>query len=95
MVMSLLHKELMFVLWCKEFGKDPGSCESGEQYKDYLKDAEVHCGDCTKDSCSCIRCNMQGLEVDSQNAINYLEWVFKDKDEPLWKKLLELRNRTK
>lgn len=89
----MLHGEIMYILWCQKFAQEISLCKTHEAYKDFLKESEVHCGDCTKDPCPCSRCHLQQLEIDAQNAINHLDFVFKDKTEPTWKKLQILMNK--
>ena len=81
-------EQMMYILWCKEYDRHPSLCETINQWNEFKNiDAKIHVGDCTQEPCSCMRCHYQGLEIDAQNAINYLEHC----NEPIWKKLFKLR----
>ena len=87
--MKDINNMLMYLFWCAEHGYHPSLCSSEEAWGEYLYGAREHRGDCTKDSCPCIRCHMQEYEIKAQTAIDYLEHECKGS----WLKLIELRER--
>jgi hypothetical protein len=66
-----LYNYLQYIAWWHHFSDDViKSCTSHEEYQKFLKDAEKHCGDCTQIPCSCMRCRLQMLEIEAQNALD-------------------------
>ncbi len=69
-----LYDYLQYFAYHNHFGGDDTikSCASHEKYQEFLKDAKVHCGDCTQVACSCTRCQLQMLEVEAQNTLDMM-----------------------
>jgi hypothetical protein len=66
-----LYDYLQYFAYCHHFGDDTiKSCASHEEYQKFLKTAQEHCGDCTQLPASCMRCRLQMLEVEAQNALD-------------------------
>jgi len=68
-----LYDYLQYFAYWHHFGDNSiKSCASHEEYQKFLKDAEKHCGDCTKIPCSCMRCRLQMLEIEAQNTLDIM-----------------------
>ena len=65
-----LHKEVMYYIWCVTYGKKPQLCSSMDEYKEFLEESKVHCGDCTLVAMTCSRCEMQGYEIMAQSILD-------------------------
>jgi hypothetical protein len=83
MKLEVTHSQLMYYLWCFKFRYNCGSCESHAKYQKWLrKDTLQHCGDCTKDSCLCERCVLQGIEIEAENILKSI--ISNDRNKKGW-----------
>ncbi len=68
-----MYNYLQYFAYYHHFGDDNiKSCNLHQEYQEFLKDAEEHCGDCTQAAYSCARCKLYMLEVEAQNALEEL-----------------------
>ena len=68
-----LYDYLQYLMYCNYFEKDHiKNCDTFKEYQEFLKDTEVHMGDCTNDCCSCSRCILHIIEIEAQNALDIL-----------------------
>ena len=68
-----IYDRLLYYTWCKRSDiEDFEYCKYHVQFEEFLKDTDVHFGDCTKDACSCQRCVLQMLEVEATRLYKYL-----------------------
>ena len=70
-----LYKTMKYIVYCLEVGTDcvgVKGCQSHASYREFLKSSKIHCGDCTQEPATCLRCMLNGLEIDAQNIVDYL-----------------------
>jgi len=70
-----LYEDLVYFCWVNyvEYDNSILLLKTREEYENFLKSAQVHMGDCTKDACSCLRCVLQKCEIQAQQLYNYLD----------------------
>ncbi len=74
-----LYEYMKYIIYCLEVEIDIKSCSSRENYEKFLKGTEKHCGDCTKENCTCQKCFFNSIEITAQNITDYL--LFDDEEE--------------
>jgi hypothetical protein len=67
---GLMREMMKYYLFCSEIGRNVKDCKSHSLYQDFLKDAKVHHGDCTKEIYTCQRCMLNGIEIEAQNIVD-------------------------
>ena len=69
-----LYDALLYISWVNFMDLD--QCflylDTKEQFNNFVKNAQVHFGDCTKDPCTCNRCVLHECEITAQRMYNYL-----------------------
>ena len=67
-----MYERLKYLMYCKMYEIEVKVCESYHQYQKFLIGASFHMGDCTKESGSCLRCQLNEIEIEAQNALDML-----------------------
>ena len=68
-----MYDFLQYLMWCNHYNGDMmKSCHQHLAYQEFLKNAEEHCGDCTQVPATCMRCKLQFIEVEAQNALDVI-----------------------
>ena len=68
-----LYNCLQYITYCQFYEQSPKACETYKQYQDFLnKHTKTHMGDCTKQNCPCVRCQLHMIEIESQNALEII-----------------------
>jgi len=70
-----LYEKLKYISYCinsDEEMEDIKYTRLHNKYKEFLKNTDIHYGDCTKQSQTCQRCFLQACEVHAQNLLDYL-----------------------
>ena len=75
-----LYEKLLYYCWSVYFERDEffGYIREHDKYEEFLKDTEYHMGDCTKDSCPCLRCALHNIEIEAQRLYNHISDFIKD-----------------
>ncbi len=66
---------MMYLYYCWEIEKNPKYCSSIDSWKDFKKNTDRHLGDCTLAPAPCLRCMLQRVEIQGQNALDYIMGV--------------------
>ena len=68
-----MYDYLQYFMYCQCFDIDNiKDCATFKMYQEFLKDAETHHGDCTKEPVSCLRCQLYAIEIKAQNILDIL-----------------------
>lgn len=68
-----MYKYLHYISYCQFYELNPLACKTLKNYQLFLnKETQVHAGDCTRQNYSCARCQIQAIEVDTQQAVNFI-----------------------
>lgn len=67
-----MYERMKYCVWCFELGQNIKSCSSHLAYQGFLKDTKYHFGDCTKEPCSCLRCQLHEIEIEAQNIVDLM-----------------------
>ena len=68
-----LYDYLQYITYCQFYEQNPKDCKTHKNYQDFLnKETKEHFGDCTKQSCACLRCQLHMIEVEAKNALDMI-----------------------
>ena len=68
-----MYDYLQYISYCQFYELNPLACVTLEGYQKYLKkDVKTHMGDCTKENYSCAKCQLMEIEINTQQAVNFM-----------------------